>query len=111
MIGCGPVINAEESPDVQGQVVKITESLEDSYFGDGVTVRYLAPGDVEGHSHVVIDFGEGLAVPDTKASIADLTSAALGIAEYRSPATQGEISALLGRTRAATQQPIPGQLS
>ena len=98
-------INAEQSPDVQGQVSKVTESFDDRYFIDAVTVRYRAPGDKQGHSDVDIKFGQNLAIAADSASIADITSAALSIAEYRSPASSEEVDALLGRTVTAIQAP------
>ncbi|WP_316317561.1 hypothetical protein [Clavibacter michiganensis] len=88
-------INAEQSPDIQGHVMRVAESLDDDYLVDAVTVRYLAPEGEEGFSDVDIDFGQGLVVAKDTASLADLTSAALGIAEYRNPASPTEVQSLL----------------
>lgn len=89
-------INAEQSPDIQSDVEEVTHSLDDNYFVDEVTLRFLAPGDREGTVDLDVQFGENLVVAQADASIADLTRSALGVLDYRNPASSDEIGRLLG---------------
>ena len=90
-------IDAEQSPDIQGRVDKLTASLEDRYFVEGITLRYENPAADKDYSDIAINFGEGLAIAAETASIANLAAAALGVTEHRNPATPEEVARLLGR--------------
>lgn len=76
-------VDAEQSPDVRGDVDEVAASLEDQYFVTHATVRVPAPGDKEGTSDIDVDFGASLLHSRGGASIGHLARVAAGVLNYR----------------------------
>ncbi|TCK63137.1 hypothetical protein [Curtobacterium sp. PhB136] len=89
-------LTAEESPDIRADVEEVTQSLDDAYFVDRVTVRAPAPGNQEGLTNLEIRYDEGLVVADTGATLTDLSSAALNVLELGRDLAPGAVDSLLG---------------
>ena len=89
-------VNAEQSPDVRGDVDEVTQSLEDHYFISQVTIRTLAPGDTDGSTDVRVDFGGSIVHAPTGASLKDLATIAARILNYRDPASPQQMVTILG---------------
>ncbi|HZL04848.1 MAG TPA: hypothetical protein VFE45_05435, partial [Coriobacteriia bacterium] len=88
-------VDAEQSPDVRGDVEEVAQSLEDQYFLTHATVRVPAPGDREGTTDIDVNFGAGTLHASTGASLRDLTSVAARVLNYRGPATDAQVAALV----------------
>lgn len=101
-------VNAEQSPDVRGDVEEVTESLEDHYFVSRVTIRTLATGDTEGTTDVQVDFGGSIVHAPTGASLKDLATIAARILNYRDPASAEQMVTILG---AGTEYGLTGNPS
>lgn len=89
-------VDAEQSPDVRGDVEDVTASLEDHYFVTHATVRVPAAGGRDGLTDVRIDFGGGVVRAQEGASILDLTRIAGQVLKYRAPATAAQLTAIVG---------------
>jgi hypothetical protein len=99
-------LTAEESPDIRADVEDVTQSLDDAYFVDRVTVRATAPGGQEGLTDVEIRYDEGLVVADAGAALTDLTAVALNVLELGRDLTPGAVDSLLG----IAAEPAPREL-
>jgi hypothetical protein len=88
-------VTAEESPDVRADVEDVTQSLNDAYFVDRVTVRVDAAGAGDGLVDLEVRFTEGLVVADGGASLRDLSSAALEVLELGRELDSGILNPLL----------------
>lgn len=89
-------VNAEQSPDVRGDVDDVTEPLEDQYFVSHVAVRTLAPGDTEGTTDVRVDFGGSIVHAPAGSSLKDLATITARILNYRDPASPEQMVTILG---------------
>ena len=92
-------VNAEQSPDVRGDVDDVTEPLEDQYFVSHVAVRTLAPGDTEGTTDVRVDFGGSIVHAPAGSSLKDLATITARILNYRDPASPEQMVSILGAER------------
>lgn len=90
-------LRAEQSPDIRADVQEVTDSLDDSYFVDRVTLRLLAAGDREGTTDVEVRFDEGLVVADGDASLSDLASAALNVLDLGRGLESGSVPELFSQ--------------
>lgn len=101
-------VNAEQSPDVRGDVDDVTEPLEDQYFVSHVAVRTLAPGDTEGTTDVRVDFGGSIVHAPAGSSLKDLATITARILNYRDPASPEQMVTILGagRTDTASQKTL-----
>lgn len=88
-------VTAEQSPDVRADVEDVTQSLDDAYFVDRVTVRVDAAGNSDGLVDLEVRFDEGLVVADGGASLRDLSSAALEVLELGRELDPGVLESLL----------------
>jgi hypothetical protein len=75
-------VNAEESMDVQGDMDRMVESLDDQYFVDTVTVLI---GTREENRVVRVDLGEALAFNEGDATLRDMIRVLGRIVAYREP--------------------------
>ena len=92
-------VNAEQSPDVRGDVDDVTEPLEDQYFVSHVAARKLAPGDTEGTTDVRVDFGGSIVHAPAGPSLKDLATITARILNYRDPASPEQMVTILGPGR------------
>ncbi|MDV7246239.1 MULTISPECIES: hypothetical protein [Rhodococcus] len=96
-------VDAEQSPDVRGDVEEVATSLEDRYYVTEATVRIPSEAAAEGMSSLLVDFGGSTVHTRTGASIRELATTAAQVLNYHSPQLFTQVTETLGTPRFAIE--------
>jgi hypothetical protein len=98
-------VDAQQSPDVRGDVDEIVNSLEDNYFVSRVSVRARRAEGIDGAADVEVNLGGGVVHALPGASVRTLVEVASQVLNYRAPVRIDVLEKALGSSRRGGSAP------